>query len=159
MTLPYPLLARGKIIDTDMSLGQNYAPGLEGAEKIEALERRIKAYQESEMSNAVAVRSQVVLTLLMKEAAMGMSVEDLISRAALISDFILNGQRPASPTPEPKGPFTGGIGSDNRTYPFTNEHGKHFRIEHDEVLNSIIIAYEDGVNVRHTLGELPRAGK
>ena len=63
------------------------------------------------------------------------------------------------PTPEPKGPFTGGIGSDNRTYPFTNEHGKHFRIEHDEVLNSIIIAYEDGVNVRHTLDELPHAGK
>lgn len=93
MTLPYPLLARGKIIDTDMSLGQNYAPGLEGAEKIEALERRIKGYQESEMSNAVAVRNQVVLTLfpLLKD---GVSIEDGISRAALISDFILNGQRP-----------------------------------------------------------------
>ena len=64
-----------------------------------------------------------------------------------------------SPTPEPKGPFTGGIGSDNRTYPFTNEHGKHFRIEYDGVFNSIIIAYEDGVNVRHTLDELPHAGK
>ena len=90
MTLPYPLLARGKIIDTDMSLGQNYAPGLEGAEKIEALERRIKAYQESEMSNAVAVRNQVVLTLfpLLKD---GVSIEDGISRATLISDFILNG--------------------------------------------------------------------
>lgn len=158
MTLPYPLLARGKIIDTDMSLGQNYAPGLEGAEKIEALERRIKAYQESEMSNAVAVRNQVVLTLfpLLKD---GVSIEDGISRAALISDFILNGQHPASPTPEPKGPFMGGIGSDNRTYPFTNEHGKHFRIEYDGVFNSIIIAYEDGVNVRHTLDELPHAGK
>ena len=86
-------------------------------------------------------------------------VDAVISRADKISDFVLNGQRPASPTPEPKGPFTGGIGSDNRTYPFTNEHGKHFRIEYDGVFNSIIIAYEDGVNVRHTLDELPHAGK
>jgi len=93
MTLPCPLLARGKI-NTDMSLGQNHAQGLEGAEKIEALERRIRAYQESEMSNAVAVRSQVVLTLFPLLIKDGVSIEDGISRADLISDFILNGQRP-----------------------------------------------------------------
>ena len=82
MTLPYPLLARGKIIYTDMSLGQNYAPGLEGAEKIEALERRIKAYQESEMSNAVAVRNQVVLTLFPLLVKDDSSIEDGISRVS-----------------------------------------------------------------------------
>ena len=132
MTLPYPLLARGKY-DTDMSKEEK------------------ERYEQQVRENSIQ--------MLMKQAAMGMSVEDLISRADKISDFILNGQRPASPTPEPKGPFTGGIGSDNRTYPFTNEHGKHFRIEYDGVFNSIIIAYEDGVNVRHTLDELPHAGK
>lgn len=92
MTLPYPLLARGKI-NTDMSLGQNYAPRLEGAEKIEALERRIKAYQESEMSKAVAVRNQAV-KMLMKEAAMGMDVDEIISRADKIAKFILRGNVP-----------------------------------------------------------------
>lgn len=77
-----------------MSLGQNYAPGLEGAEKIEALERRIKAYQESEMSNAVAVRSQVVLTLFPLLVQYGTSVEEGISRADKISKFILRGNVP-----------------------------------------------------------------
>ena len=106
MTLPYPLLARGKIIDTDMSLGQNYAPGLEGAEKIEALERRIKAYQESEMSNAVAVRNQVVLTLFPLLVQYGSSIEEGISHAGRISKFILDGELPIeqlSPTP-PRAP-------------------------------------------------------
>lgn len=83
-------------------IGQNYAPGLEDAEKIKALERRIKAYQESEMSNAVAVRSQVVLTLYPLLIQDGSSIEEGISHADKISDFILNGITPDSPTPEPK---------------------------------------------------------
>ena len=64
-----------------------------------------------------------------------------------------------SPAPEPKGPFTGGIGSDNRTYPLTNEHGKRLRVEYDEALNVIIFAYEDGQVVRCTFEDLPRAGE
>ena len=105
MTLPYPLLARGKIIDTDMNDSENagnLAQGLAGGDiantappefQIERLQRMLRAYEESERSNAIAVRSQVVLTLfpLLKD---GVSIEDGISRAALISDFILNGQRP-----------------------------------------------------------------
>ena len=103
MTSPYPLLARGKIIDTDMNGSENVvAQGLAGGDiantappefQIERLQRMLRAYEESERSNAVAVRSQVVLTLfpLLKD---GVSIEDGISRAALISDFILNGQRP-----------------------------------------------------------------
>ena len=61
--------------------------------QIERLQKMLRAYEEAERSNAVAVRSQVVLTLfpLLKD---GVSIEDGISRAALISDFILNGQRP-----------------------------------------------------------------
>ena len=132
MTLPYPLLARGKY-DTDMSKEEK------------------ERYEQQVRENSIQ--------MLMKQAAMGMSVEDLISRADKISDFILNGQRPASPTPEPKGPFMGGIGSDNRTYPLTNEHGKRLRVEYDEALNVIIFAYEDGQVVRCTFEDLPRAGE
>ena len=133
MTLPYPLLARGKIIDTDMSKEEK------------------ERYEQQVRENSIQ--------MLMKQAAMGMSVEDLISRADKISGFILNGQRHASPTPEPKGPFMGGIGSDNRTYPLTNEHGKRLRVEYDEALNVIIFAYEDGQVVRRTFEDLPRAGE
>ena len=103
MTLPYPLLARGKIIDTDMLFSENLGGLSQGPSdiantappefQIERLQKMLRAYEEAERSNAVAVRSQVVLTLfpLLKD---GVSIEDGISRAALISDFILNGQRP-----------------------------------------------------------------
>ncbi len=102
MTLPYPLLARGKI-NTDMLFSENLGGLSQGPSdiantapqefQIERLQKMLRAYEEAERSNAVAVRSQVVLTLfpLLKD---GVSIEDGISRAALISDFILNGQRP-----------------------------------------------------------------
>lgn len=114
MALPYPLLARGKIIDTDMNGLENVgniAQRLAGGDiantappefQIERLQRMLRAYEESERSNAVAVRSQVVLTLYPLLIQDGSSVEEGISRADKISDFILNGITPDSPTPEPK---------------------------------------------------------
>ena len=51
-----------------------------------------------------------------------------------------------------------GIGSDNRAYPLTNEHGKRLRVEYDEAMG-IIFAYEDGTAVRLKFEDLPRAGE
>ena len=137
MTLPYPLLARGKIIDTDMDLSEKERYEIQVRENCTQL--AMHQFNDGKIPFNMA-----------------------ISRAESMSKFILYGINPDSLATEPSEREAArmvGIGSDNRTYPFTNEHGKHFRIEHDEVLNSIIIAYEDGVNVRHTLDELPHAGK
>jgi len=106
MTLPYPLLARGKIIDTDMNGSENLGGLSQGPSdiantappefQIERLQRMLRAYEESERSNAVAVRSQVVLTLFPLLVQYGSSVEEGISHAGRISKFILDGELPPS---------------------------------------------------------------
>lgn len=95
-----------KYIDTDMNGSENVgniAQGLAGGDiantappefQIERLQRMLRAYEESERSNAVAVRSQVVLTLFPLLVQYGTSVEEGISHAARISKFILDGEVP-----------------------------------------------------------------
>mgnify|MGYP003521217170 CR=1 FL=1 len=167
MTLPYPLLARGKIIDTDMWIFFDTATpkrGVQLSHDIESVTCEDKAikfefreeqgqFSLNSLQPSKSRKVPILVCFPSKEDANTAFVGMAEQMAEVTGNWFV------SPAPEPKGPFTGGIGSDNRTYPFTNEHGKHFRIEYDGVFNSIIIAYEDGVNVRHTLDELPHAGK
>jgi len=66
---------------------------LEMADLVNNLRLKIKALEDLNGLNPVTVRSKAV-KMLMKEAAMGMGVDEVISRADKIADFILNGQRP-----------------------------------------------------------------
>ena len=115
MTLPYPLLARGKI-NTDMLFSENLGGLSQGPSdiantapqefQIERLQKMLRAYEEAERSNAVAVRSQVVLALFPLLVQYGSSIEEGISHAGRISKFILDGELPIeqlSPTP-PRAP-------------------------------------------------------
>jgi len=168
MTLPYPLLARGKIIDTDMWIFFDTATpkrGVQLSHDIESIScndavirfdfREDGSFSPTPMGglqNTVSRKLPILVSFPSKEDANAAFVGMAEQMAKQSGNWFV------SPTPEPKGPFMGGIGSDNRTYPLTNEHGKRLRVEYDEAMG-VIFAYEDGTAVRLKFEDLPIAGK
>jgi len=180
MTSPYPLLARGKIIDTDMWIFFDTATpkrGVQLSHDIESVtcDDKVIKFEFREEQGQLSLNSlqsnksrkvPILVSFPSKEDAntafVGMA-EEMAKDAG--NWFVSTTAEPKVarlyPKPKPserESARNACIGSDNRTYPLENEHGKRLRVEYDEGMG-VIFAYEDGTAVRLKFEDLPIAGK